>query len=51
MRNALYGSGLSMTNHIAGIGKDITVEIVREMYELVEQRSEERRRANAPGMG
>ncbi|NLK25284.1 MAG: pyruvate ferredoxin oxidoreductase [Euryarchaeota archaeon] len=40
MRNALYGSGLSMTNHIAGIGgRDITVEIVREMYELVEQRS------------
>ncbi|NLT38266.1 MAG: hypothetical protein GXX95_08940 [Methanomassiliicoccus sp.] len=37
MRNALYGSGVPITDHVAGIGgRDITVEMVREMYEIVE---------------
>jgi len=36
MRNALYGSGVPITDHVAGIGgRDITVEMVREMYEIV----------------
>lgn len=38
MRNALYGSGVPITDHVAGIGgRDITVEMVREMYEIVER--------------
>ncbi len=38
MRNALYGSGVQITDHVAGIGgRDITVEMVREMYEIVER--------------
>ena len=37
-RNALYGSGLPLSDHFAGIGgRDITLEQVREMYELVER--------------
>jgi pyruvate ferredoxin oxidoreductase alpha subunit len=37
-RNALYGSGLPISDHIAGIGgRDITPEMVREMYDLVER--------------
>ena len=39
-RNALYGSGLSLSDHFAGIGgRDITLEQVREMYDLVERRA------------
>jgi pyruvate ferredoxin oxidoreductase alpha subunit len=39
-RNALYGGGIPVTDHIAGIGgRDITPEMVREMYELVERRA------------
>jgi pyruvate ferredoxin oxidoreductase alpha subunit len=38
VRNALYGSGLPVSDHIAGIGgRDITPEMVREMYDLVER--------------
>ena len=38
VRNALYGSGIAVTDHIAGIGgRDITVNLVREMYDLVER--------------
>ena len=37
-RNALYGSGISVTDHIAGIGgRDITVGLVRGMYNIVER--------------
>jgi pyruvate ferredoxin oxidoreductase alpha subunit len=39
-RNALYGSGIAVTDHVAGIGgRDITVEMVRSMYETVERSS------------
>ncbi len=38
VRNALYGSGIMVTDHIAGIGgRDITVETVRDMYDIVER--------------
>jgi pyruvate/2-oxoacid:ferredoxin oxidoreductase alpha subunit len=38
IRNALYGSGVPVTDHVAGIGgRDITVEVVREMYDIVER--------------
>ena len=38
-RNALYGSGIPVTDHMAGIGgRDITVETVREMFDIVERR-------------
>lgn len=38
VRNALYGSGIMVTDHIAGIGgRDITVEMVRDMYDIVER--------------
>ncbi len=37
-RNALYGSGISVTDHITGIGgRDITVGLVRGMYNIVER--------------
>lgn len=37
-RNALYGSGVPITDHVAGIGgRDITVDVVREMYDIVER--------------
>jgi pyruvate ferredoxin oxidoreductase alpha subunit len=40
-RNALYGSGMPISDHIAGIGgRDITPETVREMYDLVERSAE-----------
>jgi pyruvate ferredoxin oxidoreductase alpha subunit len=36
-RNALYGSGIAVTDHVAGIGgRDVTTEMVREMYDIVE---------------
>ncbi|MDW5561810.1 MAG: pyruvate ferredoxin oxidoreductase [Methanomassiliicoccus sp.] len=38
VRNALYGSGITVTDHLAGIGgRDITAEMVRDMYGLVER--------------
>jgi len=37
-RNALYGSSVPITDHVAGIGgRDITVDVVREMYDIVER--------------
>ncbi len=37
-RNALYGSGIPVTDHVAGIGgRDITVETVKEMFDIVER--------------
>ncbi len=37
-RNALYGSGIPITDHVAGLGgRDITPELVRDMYDLVER--------------
>jgi pyruvate ferredoxin oxidoreductase alpha subunit len=39
-RNALYGSGIPITDHMAGIGgRDITLELVRDMYDMVERSS------------
>jgi pyruvate ferredoxin oxidoreductase alpha subunit len=36
-RSALYGSGIVITDHVAGIGgRDITLEMVRDMYDIVE---------------
>lgn len=38
LRSALYGSTLPLTDHLAGIGgRDITVEMVRDMYDIVER--------------
>lgn len=37
-RSALYGSGIVITDHVAGIGgRDITLETVRDMYDIVER--------------
>lgn len=41
MRNSLYGSSVPITDHIAGIGgRDITVEMVRDMYAAVLRNAE-----------
>jgi pyruvate ferredoxin oxidoreductase alpha subunit len=38
VRNALYGSGITVTDHVAGIGgRDITFGMVRDMYDIVER--------------
>ncbi|HRU11324.1 MAG TPA: hypothetical protein P5189_02075, partial [Methanomassiliicoccales archaeon] len=38
VRSALYGSGVPVTDHIAGIGgRDLKVSTFREMFALVER--------------
>jgi len=45
VRSALYGSTLPITDHLAGIGgRDITVEMVRDMYDVVERSARGRER-------
>jgi pyruvate ferredoxin oxidoreductase alpha subunit len=40
VRNSLYGSGLPITNHIAGIGgRDLTVSAFKEMFEVLDDRA------------
>ncbi len=37
VRNSLYGSGIPITSHIAGIGgRDLKVETFKEMFQVLE---------------